>query len=254
MRHRIAGALGIGEGDVSIKGKTNEGRGSLAAAKDRLRGHGDRRPLVAMDGLLTWLTHVPLLGPVCRAVPHRRGREHLSATARRYCRGARRVLAARGEGSITGVFLSTWIGNVAGAAGMYVIGRTHGAGWMRRKFPRLMDEKNAHRLAVLYGRYGVAALVVSRFIPGVRALVPPFAGALRVPPVAAISAMAIASAVWYGTLSYVAFTAGSDWNELVRLVKRFGTHFALFAALLLIVGVVIWYVNRNREAETTPDE
>jgi membrane protein DedA with SNARE-associated domain len=207
-----------------------------------------------MDGLVTWLTHVPLWAlyvALCLIAAAENIFPPLPADTV-VALGA--WLAARGEGSITGVFLSTWIGNVAGAAGMYVIGRTHGAGWMRRKFPRLMDEKNAHRLAVLYGRYGIAALVVSRFIPGVRALVPPFAGALRIPPVSAIAAMAIASAVWYGTLSYVAFTAGSDWNELVRLVKRFGTHFALVAALVLIVGVAIWYLNRNREVETTPDE
>ena len=63
------------------------------------------------------------------------------------------------------------------------------------------DERNEKRLEAMYGRYGIVALVVSRLIPGVRALVPPFAGALKVPPYTAISAMAIASAVWYGIIA-----------------------------------------------------
>ena len=163
-------------------------------------------------------------------------------------------LAARGQGSLIGAFLSTWAGNVAGAAGMYLVGRTHGAGWMQRKFPQLTDERNAHRLEALYGKYGVAALVVSRFIPGVRALVPPIAGALGVPPVTAISAMAVASAVWYGIISYVGFKAGADWNHLVQLVQRFGMRAAIGAVALVALGGAVWFIRRRRESAVSSGE
>src|SRR5215217_5002483 len=79
-------------------------------------------------------------------------------------------LAARGEGSALGAFLATWIGNVAGAAGMYYVGRAHGEGWIRRRFPKLADERAERRLETMYGKYGLAALVVSRLVPGVRAV------------------------------------------------------------------------------------
>src|SRR6476620_2779115 len=55
-------------------------------------------------------------------------------------------LAARGEGSVVIAFLATLIGNVAGAAGMYYVGRVHGEGWMRKKFPALADERAEKRI------------------------------------------------------------------------------------------------------------
>jgi membrane protein DedA with SNARE-associated domain len=144
-------------------------------------------------------------------------------------------LAARGEGSVMGAFLATWIGNVGGAAAMYYVGRQHGAGWMHRRFPALGSDRNEKRLEAMYGRYGILALVVSRLIPGVRALVPPFAGALKVPPFTALSAMAIASAVWYGIISYVAFNADAEFSQLVRVVKESGIVVAIVACRALAV-------------------
>ncbi|MEO8621631.1 MAG: DedA family protein [bacterium] len=157
-------------------------------------------------------------------------------------------LAGRGEGSALGAFAATCVGNVGGAAAMYAVGRTHGAGWMHRKFPRLADERSEARLKAMYGKYGIAALVVSRLIPGVRALVPPFAGALRVPPVQAIGAMGVASAVWYGIISYLAFHADAGWAQLMLLIKRSGTVVAVAATVLLVAGVAVWYV-RNRRGQ-----
>ncbi|MEP6691931.1 MAG: hypothetical protein ABJD07_12305 [Gemmatimonadaceae bacterium] len=42
---------------------------------------------------------------------------------------------------------------------------------------RLGSASGQRRLEDLYAKRGFAALFVSRFLPGVRALVPPFAGA-----------------------------------------------------------------------------
>jgi membrane protein DedA with SNARE-associated domain len=98
-------------------------------------------------------------------------------------------LAARGQGSPLWAFLATWVGNVAGASAMYFVGRRHGSGWMRRRFPALADERGERRLRELHGKYGTLSLLLSRFIPGVRALVPPFAGELRLPPVSSLAAV-----------------------------------------------------------------
>src|SRR3954464_5087271 len=68
-------------------------------------------------------------------------------------------LAARGQGSALGAFVCTWLGNILGAAAMYYVGRRHGTDWMRRHFPRLVDERGEARLRDLYSRYGLPALV-----------------------------------------------------------------------------------------------
>jgi membrane protein DedA with SNARE-associated domain len=157
-------------------------------------------------------------------------------------------IAARGSGSALGAFLTAWLGNVAGAAGMYVVGRRHGAGWLRRHFPVMANAENEARLRAMYARYGVLALVVSRFLPGVRALVPPFAGALRLPAAAAIGATAVASAVWYGAISYLAFTAGADWAVVSRAIARSGRVAAIAAAVVVAAIALIVLLRRRRRA------
>ena len=203
-----------------------------------------------MNGLLAWLTGLPLavLYPIMALTAAIENVFPPIPADTVVALGS--WLAGRGSGSVMGAFLATWIGNVGGAAAMYYVGRTHGAGWLHRRFPRLADEKNEKRLEVMYGKYGVAALVVSRLIPGVRAVVPPFAGALKVPPLTAIGAMTIASAAWYGFISYVAFHAGSDFTELMRVVKESGTIMALVAAALLAVLVLIWFIRRRGQQDT----
>src|SRR5215207_10954056 len=149
-------------------------------------------------------------------------------------------LAARGQGSPLWAFLATWIGNVAGASAMYFVGRRHGSAWMHRRFPALADEKNERRLRELHGKYGALSLVLSRFIPGVRAVVPPFAGALRISPVTTMLALGLASAVWYGLVSYVAFRAGADWESVLQRISRFGRYTAIGAAALVAVAGFAW--------------
>jgi membrane protein DedA with SNARE-associated domain len=149
-------------------------------------------------------------------------------------------LAARGRGSVVAAFLATWAGNVGSAMAMYAVGRRYGAAKLQR---RLLGDAAAganDRLGQMYGKYGVLALFASRFIPGVRALVPPFAGALRVPALRAGLAIASASAIWYGTVSYLGFTLGGNWQRVLHLINEYGRILAVAATVLLLVGVVIW--------------
>lgn len=158
-------------------------------------------------------------------------------------------LAVRGNGSALLAFAGTCVGNVAGAAGMYALGRRHGTRWIRRRFPSLADERGEARLRALYLRYGLLALVVSRCIPGVRALVPPFAGALQVPMLTTLSAMALASAVWYGAIAFVAYRAGADWDAVVRLIAQSGRVIGVAAVVLALAAALLWWRHR-RHART----
>jgi membrane protein DedA with SNARE-associated domain len=155
-------------------------------------------------------------------------------------------LAARGQGTAMGVFLTTWAGNVGGAMLIYALGRRYGAEPLER---RLLGERAAEaesRLRALYGKYGLMALFLSRFLPGVRAIVPPLAGALRVPAIRAAVAMGAASAVWYGAISYLAFRIGADWDRLSGTVSRYGRAAAIAGALLAIATIGTWFLLRRR--------
>lgn len=158
-------------------------------------------------------------------------------------------LAARGQGSVWAAFFATWLGNVSSAMIMYGVGRRYGAERLER---RLLGDKGPQaesRLQRMYGKYGVTALFASRFIPGVRAIVPPFAGALRVPPLRAGLAIGGASAIWYGTVSYLGFTLGGNWQRVLQLITDYGRALAIAAAVLLLVGAVIWWRRSKRISE-----
>jgi membrane protein DedA with SNARE-associated domain len=157
-------------------------------------------------------------------------------------------LAARGHATLVGAFLATWLGNVSGALLVYALGRRYGASHAQRWLARFGNERSEQRLERMYAQRGIAALFLSRFIPGVRALVSPFAGAMRVPALRATLAIAVASGIWYGVVTWIAYNVGSDWDALQARLRSAGTTAALIAVGIAVVAVA-WYLLRRRKAK-----
>ncbi len=162
--------------------------------------------------------------------------------------GVGSFLAARGSGSLLVAATSIWAGNLLGALGMYAVGRRYGAAAVMK---RLGGADAEARVATMYASYGVWALVVSRFLPGIRAVVPPMAGALRIPIRQVFPAMAVASAVWYGAIAWLGFRFGENLERLQALITSTTRASGLIAlAIVVVVGGVIWY-RRRRSRPTT---
>src|SRR6266540_1905455 len=155
-------------------------------------------------------------------------------------------LVARAHGSLLAAFFFGLIGNVAGASMTYFIARRYGSGLLLRRLERFAGPNAEPRLVDLYNRYGAAALFLSRFLPGVRAIVPPFAGAIKLPAIKVISAITVASALWFGLVTFLAFRAGDNWDQLQRHIARSGKAIGIAAVVAVIVVAVIWYVRRRR--------
>jgi membrane protein DedA with SNARE-associated domain len=156
-------------------------------------------------------------------------------------------LAARGHGTILGAFLSTWLGNVIGAMLMFAAGRRYGAEWLHARLARKgRGELLEARLERLYGKYGLLALFISRFLPGVRAIVPPFAGALKIPPLRAGTMIALASAVWYGAITIVAYRLGENWEQASQLLKSGQRSLVIGVAIVVAIGLGVWALRRRR--------
>lgn len=157
-------------------------------------------------------------------------------------------LAARGEATAVGAFLATWTGNVAGAMVVYALGRRYGAEAVERRIFAYgrTGEKAESRLERLYVRYGMLALFLSRFLPGVRALVPPFAGAMKMPAIPVLTAIAVASGIWYGTVTVAAYHVGSDWDALRARLMEVSRTTTLVAGTVLTLIVAGWFIYRAR--------
>lgn len=160
------------------------------------------------------------------------------------------IIAQGGRGTLVGVFAATWIGNVGSAMLLYALGRRYGAERTERRLAGRHAEQRDARIRALMRRWGMAGVFLSRFIPGVRAIVPAVAGALRLPVVWTTVMIGVASALWYGFITTVAFRAGSNWEALRDAIARFGMTAAIGAAVLLALGIGTWMLVRRRSRAT----
>ena len=152
-------------------------------------------------------------------------------------------IAAQGEGTALGSFLSTWFGNAGGAMVVYALGRRYGAERLERRLAA--PGTGAVRLQALYSQYGLVALFLSRFLPGVRALVPPFAGAARLRALPVALMIGTASAIWYGFITWVGFHLGRNWTEIVDRIQAWQRTAALAAGLAVVLMVALLLVVRR---------
>jgi membrane protein DedA with SNARE-associated domain len=155
-------------------------------------------------------------------------------------------LAARGTGSPYSAFLASWLGNLGGATFMYYVGRRYGSGPFLHRLERWVGKDAEPRFMKLYARYGLPALFVSRFLPAVRALVPPLAGAMKLPPLPVAIAVATASGIWFVFLTWIAFRAGSDWDVLYAHIVHSSKVVALVASGIVVLIAIGLYVRHKR--------
>jgi membrane protein DedA with SNARE-associated domain len=155
-------------------------------------------------------------------------------------------LARRGEVSVVPLAILCWLANVGSAAGTYVLARRHGRGFFRDGWGRkLMPPEVLAALEEAYARWGVAGIFLSRFLPGLRAAVTPFAGVAGLPPARALVPAATASAIWYAFLAFAGYQLAGSWDAVKALVAD--TNRALgIAALVLAGAAAAWLWRRSR--------
>jgi membrane protein DedA with SNARE-associated domain len=160
------------------------------------------------------------------------------------------VVAQGAKGSMLAVFLATWAGNVMGAMIVYALGRRYGAERLERRLAGKHAESVDAKIRRMFEKYGMPAVFVSRFVPGVRAVVPGFAGALRLSVGWTAVMVASASAIWYGLITVVAFRVGSDWEQLKGTIARYSSTAAILGSVLLVLGIAAWLIVRKRKSAT----
>lgn len=159
-------------------------------------------------------------------------------------------LSTGGSISAQAVFTTTWIANVASAIMVYVAGRTIGRQFFAGRLgQRLLNPAAMARLESLYLKYGMWGIFLSRFLPGLRAVVPPFAGIANLGAWRTIPPMVVASGLWYGTLTFVAATAVRELDQVARFVRGLNVAGAV-AGGVLVAGVgFAWWWRRRRKLE-----
>lgn len=156
------------------------------------------------------------------------------------------LLSSLGDLEARTVFLVTWTTNVASALVMYRLGYTHGRtffeeGWGKR----VLTLDQMARMEVFYARWGLFAIFFTRFLPGLRAIVPVFAGVTYQGFVPVAIPLAAASAIWYGGLVWLGAVAGRNLGVLEGLLGRLNSALGLVALVLLSAVGVWWWRTRH---------
>lgn len=131
------------------------------------------------------------------------------------------LLAGRGVLDPWAVFGVTWSANVASASAVYWLARRYGADFFRGPVGRrLLPETILTHLEEQYQRHGSFGIFISRLLPVWRAVVPPFAGIARLSAPRALIPLALASALWYGALTFFVTTLGTNLDAVLTAVGR----------------------------------
>lgn len=155
-------------------------------------------------------------------------------------------LSHRGAVLAVGVFAVTWSANVASAALVYGAGRTWGRAFFRGRLGRrLLPPRHLARIERLCDRYGGWGVFFSRFVPALRAVVPPFAGVAGLSAPRTLLAIALASGLWYGALTVLVAGFAQEIEDVMRLVV--GLNWAGVVVLgLAVAAVAAAYLRRTR--------
>jgi len=155
-------------------------------------------------------------------------------------------LARRGEISVVPLAVLCWLANLASACGTYLLGRRHGRAFFRDGWGRrVMPPEVLVALEEAYARWGTAGIFVSRFLPGLRAAVPPFAGVVGFPAMKALLPAALASAIWYGFLATAGYQVAANWEAVKALVASANRALAI-VAVAVTAAAVVWLWRRSR--------
>lgn len=161
-------------------------------------------------------------------------------------------LSQRGVTTAPVLGLVCWLANTTSAAGMYYLGRRHAevfeSGWPRR----LLSPEARRVVGEAYARHGVLGIFLSRFLPGVRSAVTPFAGVVGMPAARVLIPAATASAIWYAFLVSLGAFLGLNWERARTHLDDLNRVLGVLATAA-VLGFVLWLRSRLR-AERRPPE
>lgn len=154
------------------------------------------------------------------------------------------LLAGRGTLNAWTVFGLTWSANVASGAAVYLLARRFGQPLFRGPLgKRLLSERTISHVEQEYHRHGTYGIFLSRLLPVWRGMVMPFAGVVGLSAPRALVPLALASALWYGMLTYLVARLGTNLDMVLALLTRMN-RVLLVVALGAGVALGLWIRRR----------
>ena len=152
--------------------------------------------------------------------------------------------ARQGSLSITWVVVAAFLAAVAGDNTGYWIGRRGGRGWIERHGRWVgLTARRLESIDEFFARHGAKTILIARFLSGVRAFAPLFAGVSRIPWRRYALLDAISCLVWSTTVGLLGYLFGESWGRAEHWIGRAGLSLLVLAAAVLLLRAL----GRHRE-------
>lgn len=149
------------------------------------------------------------------------------------------ALAANGKLNIYYVIASAALGAILGDNAGYYLGRRHGRAILHR-FMEFDDAKLA-RSEAFFRRHGPKAVFLARFVPIVRMFAAVLAGINHMPASTFALYNAAGGIAWAVVMGSLGYFFGQNLPLIERWIHRIGT----VLAILILVGVLLFWLNRR---------
>lgn len=149
------------------------------------------------------------------------------------------------------VGLLCFLGNQISAFGVYFWARAKGEAVLRSPaFRSLLPVEMQPVVRGHIERFGSASIFFSRFLPGLRAGVLPFAAINGLSPLKALGPASLATLIWYLALTAVGSALGLAYDEVRDTVARASGMLGLLGIALAVGGaILLWRAGRRARAE-----
>jgi membrane protein DedA with SNARE-associated domain len=145
-------------------------------------------------------------------------------------------LAGRGMLAPVAVFASAVVGTQVGVMAVFWITRRWGRALLAGPMGRYLPAERLGRLEAWFARYGAPAIAISRFFPGIRALVMPAAGLAAFPAWKVWVFAGVSVVIWNAFVVGLGLLAGTHLDWAKDILVRYNT----VAGTIVGVAVVAW--------------
>jgi membrane protein DedA with SNARE-associated domain len=145
-------------------------------------------------------------------------------------------LAGRGLLAPTTVFVTAVVGTQVGVMAVFWISRRWGRALLAGPMGRYLPADRLGRLEAWFGRYGTPAIAISRFFPGIRALVMPAAGLAGFPAWKVWVFAGVSVVIWNAFVVGLGLLAGTHLEWAKDMLVRYNT----VAGAIVGMAVVAW--------------
>lgn len=171
------------------------------------------------------------------------------------------ALAARGDLSAPAVLLAALAASLIADSVWYALGRRHGYRILKTLCRvSLSPDSCVRQTEGIFQKWGMGALVGSKFIPGFSTVAPPIVGAMGVRPLTFIGYDALGVLLWAGSGVGLGLLFHRAIERVIGFLEDLGTWaFVLLGSALFLYVVYKWWQRRRfykalRMARMTVDE